>query len=152
MHFQILDHSYFKNCLKSREPVNKGLHWYLYCNLGSRVVLPSLSEYREYMYHWILSPESCSLPTRCSLPHTSVSFLPARFAERATRRSRCSGLRAIAQRSSLNVEMELEGVVVPSALLETIRAVPELVEGSRTGPWPLRRTWALIGTNSAYLR
>lgn len=42
-------------------------------------------------------------------------------------------------------------LVVPSALLETIGGVPELVKGSRTGPWLLCSAWALTGSNSAYL-
>lgn len=119
--------------------------------MRNRVVLPSLSAYGQYMYHWISSPEHCSLPACCSVPHTSVPFLTVRFAEGRIHSSPCSGLWAVAQTPSLNVEVGAEGMVVPYSLLVTISAVPELVEGSRTGPWLLCGRWAFTGSNSAYL-
>lgn len=42
-------------------------------NLGGRVVLPPLSEYREHIYHWILSSESCPLLTATFLSLLSHS-------------------------------------------------------------------------------
>lgn len=122
-------------------------------NLGGRVVLPPLSEYREHIYHWILSSESCPLLT------ATFSFLRVRWqrrsfgviAEGGNHSSRCSDLWTIAQIPSLNVEMTAVGMVAPSALLDTVSAAPELEEGSRTGPWLLCSVRALTGSSSSCL-
>lgn len=96
-----------------------------------------------------MSPESFLLPACCSLP-----WLPSRSQAYWwwNHGPRCSALWVITQISSPKVELATGSTVVHvSPLLEANSAVPELVEGSRSGPQLPHGSQPLAGSSGACL-